>query len=176
MSALALFVGFARVGTFGFGGGPAMIPLMQAECVKAGWVTDDQFLEGLALGNALPGPIATKMALFVGYTEGGFIGAVAAIVGVMAPSMILMSVLTGLVLRYRDNPYVAGALKGVKPAVVGMLAFVVWDLGPTGVTGYTTAVVAIVAFAALIAKVHPGVVMVVAMMLGALVFRPSLGG
>jgi len=148
-----------------------MIPLMQAECVTAGWVTEEQFLEGLAVGNALPGPIATKMALYVGYAEAGTLGAVAAVVGVLAPSLIMMSVLTGLILRYRENPWVAGALKGVKPAVVGMLAYVVWDLGPSGVTGYSTAVVAIVAFAALIARVHPGIVIVVAMLLGALAFR-----
>jgi len=74
-------------------------------------------------------------------------------------------------IRYRDNPYVAGALKGVKPAVVGMLAFVVWELGPTGVTGLATAVVAVIAFGALLAKVHPGVVMVAAMIVGAVAFR-----
>lgn len=171
MTVWQLFVGFARVGTFGFGGGPSMIPLMQAECVNAGWVTDEQFLEGLAIGNALPGPIATKMALYIGYHEAGSLGAAAALGGVLAPSLILMALLGGLVLRYRDNPWVAAGLKGVKPAVIGMLAFVAWDLAPSGITGAAGAVIAALAFAALIAKVHPGIVMVGAMALGTLVFR-----
>ncbi len=148
-----------------------MIPLMQAECVRAGWMTDAQFLEGLAVGSALPGPIATKMALYVGYAEAGPLGAAAAVVGVLLPSLVLMSALTGVVFRYRENPYVAGALSGVKPAVVGMLAFVVWELGPAGVTGLATTLVAVVAFGALVARVHPGVVIVAAMLVGALAFR-----
>jgi len=174
MTLVGLFWGFARVGTFGFGGGPSMIPLMQAECVRAGWVTDEQFLEGLAAGSALPGPIATKMALYVGYVEAGPLGAAAAVLGVLLPSLVLMGALTGVLVRYREHPYVAGALSGVKPAVVGMLAFVVWDLGPSGVTGLATACLAVLAFAALVARVHPGIVMVLALLVGALAFRPAV--
>lgn len=171
MSVQALFVGFARVGLFGFGGGPSMIPLMQTECVGAGWVTEEQFLEGLAAGNALPGPIATKMALYVGWIEGGVPGAVAAIAGVLAPSVLLMSLLTAVILRYREHPVMAGALAGVKPAVVGMLAWTAFDLAPTGITGLAGGLVAVVAFAALVAKIHPGLVMVGAMAFGAVALR-----
>ncbi len=171
MSAGGLFMGFARVGLFGFGGGPSMIPLMQAECVGAGWVTEEEFLEGLAAGNALPGPIATKMAVYVGWSESGVLGALAAVVGVTLPSVLLMGLVSAFVLRYREHPVVAGALAGVKPAVVGMLAFVAWDLAPSGITGVAGAVVAVLAFAALVAKVHPGLVMVGAMGLGAVAFR-----
>ena len=148
-----------------------MIPLMQAECVGAGWVTDEQFLEGLAVGNALPGPIATKMAIYVGWHESGLLGAAAALCGVVAPSVVLMGLLTALLLRYREHPMVVGAMKGVKPAVVGMLAFVAWDLAPAGITGLGGAVLAVLAFAALVAKLHPGLVMLGALLIGSLAFR-----
>lgn len=171
MNPLALFWGFARVGLLGFGGGQAMIPLMQAECVGRGWITEEQFLEGLAAGNALPGPISTKMALYVGWLEAGPLGALAAVTGVLAPSAILMLGLTAVILRYREHPMVAGALRGVKPAVVGMIAWVAWDLAPSGITGAAGAVLAVAAFGALVARVHPGFVMVGAMAFGAIALR-----
>jgi chromate transporter len=167
-----LFIGFARVGVLGFGGGPSMIPLMQAECVNAGWVTEAQFLEGLAVGNALPGPIATKMAVYVGWHEAGAPGLLAAVLGVTLPSLVLMATLSGLLLTYRDHKIVAGVLSGVRPAVVGMLAFVAYDLAPAGIVGWSGALLAFLAFGALVMKVHPAVVMIGAMTLGGLFFRP----
>jgi chromate transporter len=167
-----LFIGFARVGLLGFGGGPSMIPLMQAECVNAGWVTDEQFLEGLAIGNALPGPIATKMALYVGWQDAGAPGLLAAVLGVTLPSLVLMATLSGVLIAYRDHKVVAGILSGVRPAVVGMLAFVAYDLAPAGIMGWGGALVAFLAFVALVMKMHPAVVMIMAMGLGGLFFRP----
>ncbi|MCB9674157.1 MAG: chromate transporter [Alphaproteobacteria bacterium] len=171
MSAPGLFLAFARVGLFGFGGGPSMLPLMQQECVGNGFVTDEQFLEGLAVGNSLPGPIATKMALYVGWHDAGALGAAAALFGVLAPSSVLMGLLAGVLIQNRENPYVAGALKGVKPAIVGMLAFVAYDLAPTGITGWVGGILAVLAFAALVGKVHPGLVILVAAIFGALALR-----
>ena len=171
MTPLALFLGFARVGLLGFGGGPSMIPLMKAECVGQGWLTDDQFMEGLAAGNALPGPISVKMAIYVGWLEAGPMGALSAVIGVTAPSALLMVALTALVLKYREHPVVAGGLRGVKPAVVGMLAWVAWDLAPSGITGAAGALLAVAAFAALVLRVHPGIVMVGAMAFGAVALR-----
>jgi chromate transporter len=168
---LRLFLGFGRVGLLGFGGGPSMIPLMQAECVDSGWVTQEQFLEGLAAGNALPGPIATKMAMYVGYEEAGILGSIAAFLGVTAPSSVLMLALGALLIRYRDNRLVAGALQAVKPAVIGMLFFVAYDLGPSGVKGVGTALIAGAAFLALVMRVHPAIVMVAAVGIGVLAFR-----
>lgn len=168
---LALFWGFFKVGAFGFGGGPSMIPLMQAECVGAGWITDEQFLEGLAAGNALPGPITLKMAVYVGWAQDGLLGAAAALVGVSLPGIALMGILGALLVRYREHPWVAAALRGAKPAVVGMLFFVAWDLAPAGVPTLAAGLLAIASFAALMARVHPGVVMVAAVVAGVVLFR-----
>lgn len=166
-----LFVGFARVGLLGFGGGPSMIPLMQTECIGAGWVNEEQFIEGLAAGNALPGPISSKMAVYVGFHEAGVAGAVAALIGVVLPSALLMGMLGALLVRHREHPYVMAALKGVKPAIVGMLFFVAWDLAPTGIVGLGGALLAVAAFAALVMRVHPGVVILASVVVGVLAFR-----
>lgn len=171
MSAPALFMGFARVGLFGFGGGPSMLPLMQTECIENGFVTEEQFIEGLAIGNSLPGPISTKMAIYVGWLDSGVLGAAAAMLGILTPSTLLMAGLGAVLLRNRDNPWVAGALQGVKPAVIGMLFFVAVDLAPTGVAGWSGILIAVLAFAALLGRVHPGLVIVVAAMVGALALR-----
>ena len=171
MSYGGLFLGFARVGVLGFGGGPAMIPLMQSECVSNGWVTDDQFLEGLSVSNALPGPLATKMALYVGYQDAGVGGAAAAMSDVLLPSTLLMAVVGALLVRYRDHWVVAAAMRALKPAIIGMLAFVAWDLAPAAIKGMPTLLVAVAAFVALAMKVHPALVIVLSVVLGLLLFR-----
>ena len=116
-----LALGWGRVGLFGFGGGPGMIPLMQVECVQTqGWVTDEQFLEALAAASALPGPIAVKMSVMIGAQTAGVPGAIAALVGVVVPAVTLISVLAGLLTQYRQAPAVSGAMRAVQPAVIGL--------------------------------------------------------
>ena len=149
-----------------------MIPLIQHQCVQAGWLTESEFLEAYAAANALPGPISTKMALYIGYHEAGVFGAMSAFAGVLLPSSLLMALLTGVLLRHKEHPWVIGALKGAKPAVIGMLVFVAWRLAPAGLHGYGAWMLALGAFAALLARVHPAFVMVGAMLAGILLFRP----
>jgi chromate transporter len=168
---LHLFWAFAKVGALGFGGGPSMLPLMQGEVVRAGWLTDEQFLEGLAVGNALPGPIATKMAVYVGYDEAGVLGALFALVGVIAPSALLMGSLIAVLTIIRDHPLIRGGLSGARPAVVGMLFFVAATLAPDGVRDWIGGLLAVGAFAALWFDVHPALVMVAAIVLGMLIYR-----
>ena len=148
-----------------------MIPLMQAECVGAGWVTEAEFLEGLAVGNALPGPIAVKMAWYVGANDSGWLGGLAAVMGVTLPSVALMAGLASMVMRYRHTPVVTGALAGARPAVVGMLLFVALDLAPAGIGSVTAAAIAVATVAALWMRFHAGIVMLAARALGMLLFR-----
>jgi len=136
-----------------------------------GWISEAEFLDALAMCNALPGPIAIKLAALVGYKAGGFSGAAAALVGVSAPAVCLMGALSALYLRHREHPSVVGALQAVRPVVVGMLAWVVVSLIPTGVTSLGGAALAVVAFAALALGVHPAVVVAIAMGGGAAFFR-----
>ncbi len=171
MILLELFWGFAKVGALGFGGGPSMLPLMQAEVVASGWLTDEQFLEGLAVGNALPGPIATKMAVYVGYEEAGLLGATAAFAGVTAPSVGLMLGLTAFLAGFAEHPLVRAGLAGARPAVVGMLFWVAVSLAPGGIGSVRGGALAVLAFVALALDVHPGIVMVGAVLAGMVVFQ-----
>ena len=111
------------------------------------------------------------MAVYVGYNEFGVLGALSALVGVMAPSAVLMAVVAGLLLRFRDHPMVSGALGGARAAVVGMLFFVAVSLAPGGIKDWAALLIGVAAFAALMAKVHPGIVMVAAVLVGVLIYR-----
>lgn len=128
----ALLWGFIKVGVLGYGGGPGSISLIQVVTVDTNhWMTNEQFAEMLAIGNALPGPIATKLAASIGYQVGGPLGALAALIGVVVPSLILMLSLYRILLIYRTNPYVAGLIRGVKPIVIVLLLLIVIELIPT---------------------------------------------
>lgn len=126
-----IFFSFTKVGIFGFGGGPSMIPLIQEEVVEAQqWLTQEEFVDAFAFGNSLPGPIATKMAGYVGYQVAGVWGAVAGLVGVAVPTIIAMIALGVVYARYKDTPLFSSFLKGVRPVVVALLALVVWQFAP----------------------------------------------
>ena len=172
MVLLDLAVSWGRVGIVGFGGGPAMIPLIKAECVDLrAWQTEDEFLDALALGYTLPGPIATKLSVMVGWKIGGPLGALVALVAVTGPTALAMLLLAGLFYRFQDNRSVAGAMAAVKPVVIGLLVWTVFDLAPSGVKGWQGVALCGAAIVALLLKVHPALVMVGAMVIGAVVMR-----
>lgn len=155
-SPLQLLVSFAKLGSVGFGGGPAMIPLVQAEVVDhRGWLSNQEFVDVLAAGNALPGPISTKMAVYIGYQTGGALGAAAGLLGILLPSTILMLMLAALLTRYSDHPRVNGALSAMRPVVIAMLAWVVIQLAPASVDGWVSGVLVAVAIGLLYLEVHP---------------------
>lgn len=127
-----LFWGFFKVGILGFGGGPASISLVQVTSVDTyHWMTNQKFAEMLAVGNALPGPIATKMAAAIGYQVGGPIGAVAALLGTILPSLVLMLGLYKVLITYQSNPYVAGLIRGVQPIIIVLLLLLIIGLIPS---------------------------------------------
>lgn len=122
---------FTKVGLFGFGGGPSMIPLIQEEVVEAQkWLTKEEFLDAFAFGNTLPGPIATKLAGYVGFKVAGWPGAATGLLAVSVPTILAMIALGSLYLRYRDTPWMTAFLTGVRPVVIALLALVVWEFAP----------------------------------------------
>lgn len=128
MKQLDLFLAFFRVGMLGYGGGPSSIPLVHKEVVeKYKWMNDDEFADVLALGNTLPGPIATKMAGYIGYRVAGFTGMVNAVMATIVPTILLMIVLLTSISSFKDLPWVAGMTKAVVPVVGVMLATLTWD-------------------------------------------------
>ncbi|WP_372612445.1 chromate transporter [Halomonas sp.] len=119
---------FLRIGLFGFGGGPSMIPLVHQEVVKRhAWMDDEAFGDVLAIGNTLPGPIATKMAGYIGYRVGGVLGALSAVAAVIVPVIVAMIALLGLYARHGDQRWVQGMGQGVVPVVMVMMAQLTLD-------------------------------------------------
>ena len=113
-----IFLAFFIPGMLGYGGGPASIPLIEEEVVgRYEWLTTKEFGEVLAIGNALPGPIATKMAGYIGYEVAGIPGAIVALFATVAPSLILMIVLLGILYKFKDSPKVQRMTNYVRPVI-----------------------------------------------------------
>lgn len=123
-----IFIGFGRATLLGFGGGPSIVPLYEHEAVDVfGWVTKEEFGTALAFGNALPGPIATKLTMYIGYKAAGYLGALVALIAVTLPVGIIMIALAGVLLRFKDSPYLKGMVSGIRPVVFVMLAMLAFD-------------------------------------------------
>jgi chromate transporter len=170
---LQLFVTFTKIGVFGYGGGPAMIPLIQEEVVEGhDWMTDEEFMDTLAMGNILPGPIATKMTMFVGYKVGGWVGALLALFSMLWPSLTLMMVLGLAFMRFKDAPFAQAMLTAVRPVVFALLAYTAYTVLPAGVKNWHTALIAAVSFVAVtFLNVHPALTILAAAILGLIVYR-----
>jgi len=171
-----LAAGFFRIGMLGFGGGPSAIPLVHAEAVKKyKWMTDDEFSDVLALGNAMPGPIATKMAGYIGYKVAGWVGMLIALAVNVVPTVIGVIVLLKLLETYKELPVVQNMANAVIPVVTVMLGVLAWDfVKKSGESiGWMKAIFALlVAFVAMyVLNIHPAFVILAVF---ALIFSPLL--
>jgi len=168
-----LFIAFLRVGILGYGGGPSFIPLVEIEVVdNYRWMTTQEFTDALALGYALPGPIATKMAWYVGFKVAGWPGALSALMGIVAPSALAMIVLLKALLKYKDLPMVEGMLTAIRPVVVVLLVLLVVDMVPSSFVNVTTVLLGLAGFLAIqVLHVHPAIVVILALLFGALFLR-----
>ncbi len=121
---LQLLYSYLKIGFFGFGGGYAMLSLIQNEVVvRNGWLTNAEFADIVAISQITPGPIAVNSATYVGYAVTGSVwGAVLATVAVCLPALTVMIVITRFYMKLRHNCYVVGALRGMQPMVIGMIA------------------------------------------------------
>ena len=120
---LQLFLSFLQIGLFSFGGGYAAMPLIQDQVVTAhGWLSMPEFTDLITISQMTPGPIAINSATFVGMKIAGVPGAIAATVGCVSPSCIIVTLLARLYLKYRDMSLLQGILGSLRPAVVAMVA------------------------------------------------------
>ncbi len=168
-----LFVGFTRATLLGYGGGPSTIPLIQVEVVKNfKWLSTDDFSQVLAMANALPGPLATKMAGYIGFKVAGWPGAVAALIGTVVPTVLAMVALYYVFGAFKAVPAVAGAVKAVKPVVIVLLLSLITDMWPKSVVNWTTAAIGAAAWVLIqYVGIHPALVVVGSLALGAAVLR-----
>jgi chromate transporter len=179
-----IFVLFTRVALFSWGGGPASLALMQREVTAVGWATPAEFADAVAVGNALPGPIAPQVSAYVGYKLAGVAGAVAAVAGTVVPATLLMLLMVVLFFGIKDNHHVKAMLRAVRPVVIGLLAWTAFDIaqsvlgarrlgwGSALLAGWDTVLIAIVSFALLTAtSINPVYIILVAAGLGIAIYR-----
>ncbi|WP_195208260.1 MULTISPECIES: chromate transporter [Bacteroides] len=121
---LQLFYTFFKIGLFGFGGGYAMLSMIQGEVVtRYGWLTSQEFTDIVAISQMTPGPIGINSATYVGFTATGSVwGSIIATLAVVLPSFILMLAISKFFLKYQKHPVVEAVFSGLRPAVVGLLA------------------------------------------------------
>lgn len=163
---IELAVGFARTGVTGYGGGPSTIPLIEYEAVKKyKWMTEEEFGEVLAMANTLPGPIATKMAAYIGYKVKGNLGATVAILTHILPSIIAMLGLLGVLYSFRESPIVGGMVQGVTPIIGYMLAEMAYRFFENGRKGLGLSKMLLLSAVSLIfiqfLGVHPGILIAI---------------
>jgi chromate transporter len=169
---LTLFLSMLLVGAISFGGGYAVIPLLQYQVVtRLHLISSAEFVDAIAVGQMTPGPVLI-MAAFIGYQVAGWAGAIVAIVGLFAPSFFAVLALSSLYERVHDNPRVEQALEGVCAAVVGLLAATIIDLVPkTSIALPSIVIAAVVCLLVLRTKIEPAILVVASGVIGWLLFR-----
>ena len=136
-----------KIGFFTFGGGYAMLPMVKKEIVEHyNWATDEEVLDMFAIGQITPGIIAVNTATFIGYKVKGVWGAIFATVGVVLPNLIIISLITTFLYKYRQNEYVTHAFNGIMAIIAALIVNAVVKLWKTGVKDYVGIVLFVVAF------------------------------
>ena len=139
---LELFLTFFKIGGFTFGGGHAMIPLIQRETVEnKKWITDEDILEIIAIAESTPGPVAINSATFVGYRTAGFWGAVCATLGVVLPSFVIILVIAYLLNSFMEIKAVQYAFQGINAGVLALLFKALWNMYKKSPKGWAAYVV-----------------------------------
>ena len=176
---LELFWTFFKIGAFTFGGGYAMLPLIQAEVTAKDWISEESIVNFVAVSESTPGPFAVNMATYVGSEMGGVFGSVCATLGVVLPSFVIILIVAQCFERFKNSRVVRGCMSGLKPAVIGLIASAVISIGTTVFipNGWTLAIftqirtylfLGISALALILAlkKVHPIVIICISAVLG----------
>ncbi|MBC7320478.1 chromate transporter [bacterium] len=173
MILLRLFLAFAQIGFFAFGGGYAILPLIEKEIVNnLHWLTHKEFLEVVTISQLTPGPIAINSATFVGYKVCGVIGSAVATVSVCLPPVILVSIVVRFLKRFEANIWVNSVIKGLRPAVVALIASAAYSLvkggGITEVKGLAIAIISFIILRT--KKLDPILVLILAGIVGIIIY------
>ncbi|MBO6170144.1 MAG: chromate transporter [Bacteroidales bacterium] len=122
VSLLQIFGVFAKIGAFTIGGGYAMIPIIQREMSRRGWISDEELPDIVALSQSAPGVMAVNISIFAGYRMRGIKGSIAATLGSITPSFLIILALAMFFSAFKDNPWVERAFKGIRPVVISLIA------------------------------------------------------
>lgn len=169
---IEIFVTFVKIGAFSFGGGLAMLPLIEKEIVhNHHWITSKEFVDIIAIAQMTPGPIAVNSSTFVGYKVSSFWGALAGSIGVVITSFLLITILAKYFIKIKDNRATKAVFRGIRPAVLGLILSAGVSVGKTSLIDFKSIGIAIVVFFCLIKlKLHPILGIVLAGAMGILLF------
>lgn len=126
---LKLFLTFLKIGAFTFGGGYAMIPLIQSEVVAHSWLSSEALINFIAVSESTPGPFAINISTYVGMETGGFFGALYAVLGVVLPSFVIILIIAKCFTKFQNSKVVKASISGLRPAVVGLIATAILSTG-----------------------------------------------
>jgi chromate transporter len=139
VSLFSLFTSFASVGAITFGGGYAMLPFLEREvCDKRAWIKNEELLDFYALGQCTPGIIAINVATYIGYKKRGFLGALFSSIGIIFPSIFIITIISALFINFQDNQYVISAVAGIKVVVCALIANSIYRLVKKSIIDKTT--------------------------------------
>ena len=152
-----LFFTFFKLGSISFGGGYAMISLIEREVVdEKGWVDKEKIIDIFAVAGSLPGAIAINASALVGYSIAGPMGALSAMLGNLTPSVLIVITLSILFTKFSTNPIVQAAFNGIRPAITGLILYAAYKIGKTALTDKTCVFISIIAFCGIIFfELHP---------------------
>ncbi|WP_144469761.1 chromate transporter [Bacillus pumilus] len=175
-SYIELIIAMMRTGILGFGGGPSVIPLIRHEAVvKYQWVNDDEFGETLAIANALPGPIATKMSAYLGYRLKGVSGAIVATAAHILPTCLAMVALVTLVSVLSSSQIIQNMIGAVTPVIAVLLGIMAYEFGQKTLKGFGMIfgiALFLLAFIGLqVLSIHPGIIVIIFLCYGAFHFK-----
>lgn len=170
---LQMFVSFLKIGAFTFGGGYAMIPIIEEEFVnKRKWITKEDFMDILVVSQSFPGAMAVNCSTFVGYKIGGVIGGIMGLLGVVLPSFIIIIIVAVFFMQFRTNYYVDLVFKGISAAVPMLVLAGVISLAKGVKKNIRNAIIMVIALIALIVfHINPVIVIIVAAIYGAIFLR-----
>lgn len=171
-----LFLVFFKMGSFTFGGGYAMLPIIQEEIVqKRGWATDEEVLDYYAIGQSTPGIIAVNTATFIGYYRKGILGGIAATLGIVSPSIVIISIIATFFENFQDIVVVQHALAGVRVVVAALIFNTVMNMYKDSVKDWVGLVLFVISFLTLVLfKVTPIILIITSALVGIYGFNRKL--
>lgn len=188
MILITLFLTFFKIGAFTFGGGYAMLPLIQSEVAAHGWMTAEELINFVAVSESTPGPFAINISTFVGTQMGGLPGAFCATLGVVMPSFIIILIVAKCYEKFKESKIVKGCMSGLRPATVGLIGSAVISAGlavffPNGwapqemltLPFITSVILAVVMLILALKKMHPILIIAISAAVGIIVgYLPAL--
>jgi chromate transporter len=163
-----IFLSFFKIGAFSFGGGYAMLPLIEREIVNSNnWITFKEFIDIIGISQMTPGPIAINSATFVGFKISGILGAIAGTLGVVTFSFILVSIANHYILKFKESYILKAALAGMRPALIGLIISVFFSLGRESYKDIKSVVIGFIILGLLLTnKLHPILIIMISGILG----------